>query len=68
MPSGSSPPEADNVGPARASEWVPTLYALDVEVAEALSWAGECRAGLLTDGEIVARLFALNQERAAAGR
>jgi len=42
--------------------------ALDEAVAEAYGWGDDWRAGLLTDDEIVARLFALNQERAAQGR
>jgi type II restriction/modification system DNA methylase subunit YeeA len=41
---------------------------LDEAVAEAYGWGDDWRAGLLTDDEIVARLFALNQQRAAQGR
>ena len=40
--------------------------ALDEAVAEAYGWGGDWRAGLLTGDEILARLFHLNQERAAA--
>ena len=38
--------------------------ALDEAVAEAYGWGDDWRAGLLTDDEILARLFALNQQRA----
>jgi len=38
--------------------------ALDKAVAEAYGWGDDFRAGLLTDDEILARLFRLNQERA----
>ncbi len=38
--------------------------ALDETVAEAYGWGDDFRAGLLTDDEILARLFRLNQERA----
>lgn len=38
--------------------------ALDEAVAEAYGWGDDYRAGLLTDDEILARLFRLNQERA----
>lgn len=40
--------------------------ALDEAVAEAYGWGDDWRAGKLTDDEILARLFKLNQERAAA--
>lgn len=40
--------------------------ALDEAVAEAYSWGDHWRAGLLTEDEILSRLFKLNQERAAA--
>lgn len=40
--------------------------ALDEAVAEAYGWGDDFRAGLLTDDEILTRLFALNQARAAA--
>jgi type II restriction/modification system DNA methylase subunit YeeA len=36
---------------------------LDEAVAEAYGWGNDWRAGLLTDDEILARLFLLNQER-----
>ncbi|WP_420380730.1 class I SAM-dependent DNA methyltransferase [Marivita sp.] len=39
--------------------------ALDEAVAEAYGWGDEWRAGVLTEDEILARLFKLNQERAA---
>ncbi len=39
--------------------------ALDEAVAEAYGWGDDWRAGTLTDDEILARLFRLNQERAA---
>lgn len=38
--------------------------ALDEAVAEAYGWGDDWRAGALTDDEILARLFRLNQERA----
>jgi type II restriction/modification system DNA methylase subunit YeeA len=37
---------------------------LDEAVAEAYGWGDDWRTGLLTDDEILARLFRLNQERA----
>ncbi|MEP3329198.1 class I SAM-dependent DNA methyltransferase [Sedimentitalea sp.] len=40
--------------------------ALDEAVAEAYGWGDDWRAGLLTDDEILSRLFKLNQERSAA--
>lgn len=40
--------------------------ALDEAVADAYGWGADFRAGMLTDDEILARLFHLNQERAAA--
>lgn len=40
--------------------------ALDEAVAEAYGWGDDFRAGALTDEEILARLFRLNQERANA--
>ncbi len=39
--------------------------ALDEAVADAYGWGDDYRSGLLTDDEILARLFRLNQERAA---
>lgn len=39
--------------------------ALDEAVAEAYGWAEDWRAGLLTEDEILARLFRLNQQRAS---
>ncbi|MEZ5720979.1 MAG: type IIL restriction-modification enzyme MmeI [Paracoccaceae bacterium] len=38
--------------------------ALDQAVADAYGWGDDWRAGALTDDEILARLFRLNQERA----
>lgn len=38
--------------------------ALDEAVADAYGWGDDWRAGLLTDDEILARLFQLNQARA----
>lgn len=40
--------------------------ALDEAVADAYGWGDDFRADLLTDDEILARLFRLNQERAQA--
>jgi type II restriction/modification system DNA methylase subunit YeeA len=37
--------------------------ALDEAVADAYGWGDDYRAGLLTDDEVLARLFRLNQER-----
>jgi hypothetical protein len=37
---------------------------LDEAVAGAYGWGDDRRAGVLTDDEILARLFKLNQERA----
>jgi type II restriction/modification system DNA methylase subunit YeeA len=46
-------------------QWLANAHAaLDEAVAEAYGWGDDWRAGLLTDEEILARLFALNQERA----
>lgn len=41
---------------------------LDEAVAEAYGWGDDWRAGKLTEDEILARLFKLNQERAKAQR
>jgi type II restriction/modification system DNA methylase subunit YeeA len=47
--------------------WLDNAHkALDEAVAEAYGWGEDYRAGLLTEDEILARLFRLNQERAAA--
>jgi hypothetical protein len=47
-------------------QWLANAHAaLDEAVADAYGWGGDWRAGLLTDDEILARLFALNQERTA---
>jgi hypothetical protein len=37
--------------------------ALDEAVAEAYGWGDDYRAGMLTDDEVLARLFRLNQKR-----
>ncbi len=42
--------------------------ALDEAVAEAYGWGDDWRAGVLTDDEMLARLFRLNQQRAAEER
>ncbi len=48
-------------------QWLANAHAaLDEAVAEAYGWGDDWRAGLLTDDEILARLFRLNQDRAAA--
>lgn len=47
--------------------WLAHAHAdLDAAVADAYGWGDDWRAGLLTDDEILARLFRLNQDRAAA--
>lgn len=46
--------------------WLDNAHkALDDAVAEAYGWGDDWRTGKLTDDEILARLFRLNQERAA---
>lgn len=46
--------------------WLDNAHkALDVAVADAYGWGDDWRAGAMTDDEILARLFRLNQERAA---
>lgn len=46
-------------------QWLADAHAaLDEAAADAYGWGDDWRAGLLTDDEILARLFALNQERA----
>jgi hypothetical protein len=40
--------------------------ALDETVADAYSWGDDFRSGLLSEDEILARLFRLNQERSQA--
>jgi type II restriction/modification system DNA methylase subunit YeeA len=46
--------------------WLDNAHrALDAAVADAYGWGDDWRAGMLTDDEILARLFALNQERAS---
>lgn len=48
-------------------QWLANAHAaLDEAVADAYGWGDDWRAGLLTDDEILARLFRLNQERAGA--
>jgi type II restriction/modification system DNA methylase subunit YeeA len=45
--------------------WLDNVHKiLDEAVAEAYGWGDDYRAGLLSDDEILSRLFALNQERA----
>lgn len=39
--------------------------AIDEAVTKAYGWGDDWRAGLLTDDEILSRLFKLNQEREA---
>jgi hypothetical protein len=51
-----------NARPARLDH---AHRALDEAVADAYGWGDDFRAHLLTDDEILARLFRLNQERAA---
>ncbi|MBB5710600.1 type IIL restriction-modification enzyme MmeI [Sphingomonas xinjiangensis] len=47
-------------------QWLANAHAaLDAAVADAYGWGDDWRAGLLTDDEILARLFRLNQQRAA---
>jgi hypothetical protein len=47
--------------------WLDNAHkALDEAVAEAYGWGDDWRAGRLTEDEILARLFRLNQERAKA--
>lgn len=49
--------------------WLDHAHArLDAAVAEAYGWGDVWRAGNLTDDEILARLFQLNQERTSAGK
>ena len=46
--------------------WLDNAHrALDEAVAEAYGWGDDWRAGLLTEDEILKRLFDLNQQRAA---
>lgn len=48
-------------------QWLANAHAaLDEAVAEAYGWGEDWRAGTLGDEDILARLFALNQSRAAA--
>lgn len=48
-------------------QWLTNAHAaLDEAVAEAYGWGDDWRAGMLTDDEILARLFRLNQDRAKA--
>lgn len=47
--------------------WLDNAHkALDEAVAEAYGWGDDWRAGKLTEDEILARLFRLNQERSSA--
>ena len=46
-------------------QWLANAHAvLDQAVADAYGWGDDWRAGLMSDDEILARLFRLNQERA----
>lgn len=48
-------------------QWLANAHvALDEAVAEAYGWGDDWRAGSLTDDEVLARLFRLNQERASS--
>lgn len=55
-----------NLYNARPAWLVHAHRALDEAVADAYGWGDDYRSGLLTDDEILARLFRLNQERAKA--
>jgi hypothetical protein len=47
--------------------WLDNAHkALDEAVAEAYGWGDDWRAGKLTEDEILARLFKINQERSNA--
>ncbi|WP_394890403.1 class I SAM-dependent DNA methyltransferase [Mesorhizobium sp. AaZ16] len=47
-------------------QWLANAHAaLDNAVAEAYGWGDDWRAGLLTDDEVILRLFRLNQRRAS---
>jgi type II restriction/modification system DNA methylase subunit YeeA len=49
-------------------QWLDNAHkALDVAVAEAYDWGDDWRNGKLTEDEILARLFVLNQERSKGG-
>lgn len=49
-------------------QWLANAHAaLDAAVADAYGWGDDWRAGVLTDDEILARLFRLNQQRAGIG-
>ena len=50
-------------------QWLANAHAaLDAAVADAYGWGDDWRAGSLGDDEMLARLFALNQQRAARAR
>jgi type II restriction/modification system DNA methylase subunit YeeA len=80
FPEGLTPniPAADNAAKELKKRTLTNLYnarpawldnahkALDEAVAESYGWGNDWRAGLLTEDEILARLFMLNQERAKA--
>ena len=57
-----------NLYNARPAWLVHAHRALDETVAEAYGWGADFQAGLLTDDEILARLFRLNQTRAKKRR
>jgi type II restriction/modification system DNA methylase subunit YeeA len=49
-------------------QWLANAHAtLDAAVAEAYGWGADWRAGVLSDDEILARLFRLNQQRGGDG-
>jgi len=49
-------------------QWLANAHAaLDAAVADAYGWRDDLRAGVLTDDEMLARLFRLNQARAGVG-
>jgi hypothetical protein len=49
-------------------QWLANAHAaIDEAVAEAYGWRDDWRAGVLTDDEILARLFRLNQQRTNRG-
>ena len=64
---GGGAEEADADQPLQPRPaWLDHAHArLDAAVAEAYGWGEDWRAGRLGDEEILARLFALNQKRAA---
>jgi type II restriction/modification system DNA methylase subunit YeeA len=48
-------------------QWLANAHAaLDVAVADAYGWGADWRTGTMTDDDILARLFGLNQQRAGS--